>query len=144
MLPEAEVVFLDEVFLGSTAILNTLLGMLHERTFRRGKTARDVPLRVCIAASNVLPEDEALAAFADRFLLRAFVEPVGNAMLEDLLEGGDALRNNVRSGAVRASLADLDTLAEAARASSRRSARRWRTRCACCARRASRSRIDAS
>src|SRR5450432_4233904 len=52
MLPDAEIAFLDEVFLGSTAILNTLLGILNERTFRRGHTQLDCPLRVCVGASN--------------------------------------------------------------------------------------------
>lgn len=88
MLPEAEVAFLDEVFLGSTAVLNTLLGVLNERRFRRGHTQLDCPLRVCVGATNALPEDEALAAFADRFLLHLFVEPVPDAQLEDLLAGG--------------------------------------------------------
>ncbi|MFP2900849.1 AAA family ATPase, partial [Corallococcus sp. 4LFB] len=88
MLPEAEVAFLDEVFLGSTAILNTLLGLLNERTFRRGHTRIQCPLRVCVGASNALPEDDALAAFADRFLARIFVEPVPDPRLEELLEGG--------------------------------------------------------
>src|SRR5262249_20863837 len=46
MLPEADIAFLDEVFLGSTAILNTLLGILNERTFRRGHTRMSCPLRV--------------------------------------------------------------------------------------------------
>ena len=82
------VAFLDEVFLGSTAILNTLLSLLNERTFRRGSTAMAVPLRVCVGAANHLPDDEMLAAFADRFLLRCFVAPVGDGQLEDLLEGG--------------------------------------------------------
>ena len=68
MLPEAEIAFLDEVFLGSTAILNTLLAVLNERVFRRGHTVHACPLRVCVGASNALPEDETLAAFADRFL----------------------------------------------------------------------------
>src|SRR3954466_11489736 len=68
MLPEAEIAFLDEIFLGSTAILNTLLALLNERTFRRGRTSVRVPLRVCVAASNVIPDDASLAAFADRFL----------------------------------------------------------------------------
>ncbi|MCA9552599.1 MAG: AAA family ATPase [Myxococcales bacterium] len=91
MLPRAEIAFLDEVFLGSTAILNTLLGVLNERTFRRGHTHVPVPLRVCVGATNTLPQDEALAAFADRFLVRAFVEPIADPRLEDLLEGGWAL-----------------------------------------------------
>lgn len=112
MLPEAEVAFLDEVFLGSTAILNTLLALLNERVFRRGHTNLKCPLRLCVGASNGLPEGEALGAFADRFLLRVFVEPVADPRLEELLAGGWALRE----GEVRtARLSDLDGLAQAAR-----------------------------
>lgn len=113
MLPEAEVAFLDEIFQGSTAILNTLLGVLNERVFRRGHTRVNCPLRVCVGASNALPEDDALAAFADRFLLRAFVEPIPDPMLERLLEGGWALGHEPAGR--QASMSDIDTLAEAAR-----------------------------
>lgn len=88
MLPEAEIAFLDEVFLGSTAILNTLLGILNEGKFRRGHTQIDCPLKICIGASNSLPEDEGLAAFADRFLIRLFIEPIADSFIEDLLVGG--------------------------------------------------------
>ncbi|MDH1105587.1 AAA family ATPase [Pseudomonas otitidis] len=88
MLPEADVAFLDEVFLGSTAILNTLLGVLNERRFRRGHTELRCPLRVCVGAANGLPEDEALAAFADRFLLHLFVDTVPDHQLEAMLAGG--------------------------------------------------------
>jgi MoxR-like ATPase len=114
MLPEAEIAFLDEVFLGSTAILNTLLSLLNERTFRRGSTALAVPLRVCVGAANQLPDDETLAAFADRFLLRCFVSPVGDAQLEDLLEGGWQAEREPEGHP--ASLADVDALAATARA----------------------------
>jgi MoxR-like ATPase len=88
MLPEAEIAFLDEVFAGSSAILNTLLGLLNERVFRRGSKLVRCPLRVCIGASNALPEEDGLAAFADRFLIRCFVEPVSDPLLETMLEGG--------------------------------------------------------
>lgn len=111
MLPEAEIAFLDEIFLGSTAILNTLLGILNERIFRRGHTRTKVPLRVCVGASNALPADESLAAFADRFLVRLFVEPIADPLLENLLEGGWDLAKKDFSHA--ANIEDIDNLAQA-------------------------------
>ncbi|HRH45861.1 MAG TPA: AAA family ATPase [Pyrinomonadaceae bacterium] len=108
MLPEAEIAFLDEIFLGSTAILNTLLGILNERIFRRGHTRINVPLRVCVGASNALPMDESLAAFADRFLVRLFVEPIADPLLENLLEGGWDLAKKDFSHAAK--VEDIDTL----------------------------------
>ena len=108
MLPEADIAFLDEVFLGSTAILNTLLGVLNERRFRRGHTDIACPLRLCVGASNALPDDDSLAAFADRFLLHVFVDAVPDARLEDLLAGGWAVGQ--RQVAARADMATLDAL----------------------------------
>lgn len=112
MLPEAEIAFLDEVFLGSTAILNTLLGVLNERTFRRGHTAMKCPLRVCVGASNRLPEDPQLAAFADRFLARIFVEPIPDSGLENLLNSGWSLPRSQEGPS--SSISAIDTLSTAA------------------------------
>ncbi|MFT3736850.1 MAG: AAA family ATPase [Rhodocyclaceae bacterium] len=113
MLPEADIAFLDEVFLGSTAILNTLLGVLNERRFRRGHTQIACPLRVCVGAANGLPDDEALAAFADRFLLHLFVQPVADHQLEAMLAGG--WQSDQRPVEARDSMTHLDTLCQAVR-----------------------------
>ncbi|MBG6103860.1 MoxR-like ATPase [Micromonospora vinacea] len=114
MLPEAEVAFLDEVFLGSTAVLNTLLGILNERVFRRGSTVLSCPLRVCVGAANSLPDDPALAAFADRFLARVFVSPVPDVRLDELLEVGWSA-NSRPSDPAGSLLPALDRLSQAAR-----------------------------
>ncbi|MEV4825161.1 AAA family ATPase [Micromonospora sp. NPDC049274] len=114
MLPEAEVAFLDEVFLGSTAVLNTLLGILNERVFRRGSTHLSCPLRVCVGAANSLPDDPALAAFADRFLARVFVTPVVDARLDELLEVGWGAGSRP-SDPVGSLLPAVDRLSRAAR-----------------------------
>lgn len=119
MLPEANIAFLDEIFLGSTAILNTLLGVLNERTYRRGTFERQVPLWSCVAASNALPEDPMLQAFADRFLLTSFIEPVGEENLTALLSAGWAraqteLGADMDRGAAPLSAADLEVLTKAA------------------------------
>ena len=107
MLPEAEIAFLDEVFLGSTAILNTLLGILNERVFRRGSSVLACPLRVCVGAANTLPDNPALAAFADRFLARVFIDPIPDTRLEELLEVG--WRSDRPSPPANRSLAGTDS-----------------------------------
>jgi MoxR-like ATPase len=79
-LPEANFVFLDEIFKGSSAILNTLLKILNERVFDAGDgVPRPTPLKLCVAASNEWPAPETakeLAALFDRFVIRKSVDPV--------------------------------------------------------------------
>lgn len=75
-LPDAHVVFLDEVFKASSAILNALLTVLNERRFHNGAHALAIPLVTLIGASNELPDEDALLALYDRFLVRVMVDYV--------------------------------------------------------------------
>ncbi|TQS46758.1 AAA family ATPase [Cryptosporangium phraense] len=85
MLPKAEVAFLDEVFQGSSAILNTLLTLVNERTYHNGAEAEPVPLVTLLGSSNEMPDDPLLAAFSDRFLLRCTLGYVPDDDIEDVL-----------------------------------------------------------
>src|SRR5262249_38162821 len=73
-LPEAHVAFLDELFKGSSSILNTILTIMNERRFHNGRAVMQVPLLSLFAATNELPEDDELLALQDRFLLRFVVD----------------------------------------------------------------------
>jgi MoxR-like ATPase len=84
-LPTADVAFLDEVFKANSAILNSLLGILNERTFDQGASRIAVPLACLVGASNELPDDESMRAFQDRFLFRCQVVPVSDAAFRNLL-----------------------------------------------------------
>ena len=76
MMQNAHVVFLDEVFKGSSAILNALLSFMNERAFYdRGRRHR-VPLQCLFAATNELPDSDELQAIWDRFTLRCRVDNV--------------------------------------------------------------------
>ncbi len=88
MLPEASLVFLDELLNANSAVLNSLLMVLHERVFRRGRETRKLPLLMVVGASNRLPEDDALGALFDRFLLRVRCDNVPQEMLPDVLSAG--------------------------------------------------------
>lgn len=72
-LPNAHIAFTDELFRGSSAILNSLLTLLNERTFNNGKHVIATPIQSIVAATNSWPEEESLQAFADRFLFRPTV-----------------------------------------------------------------------
>lgn len=71
-LPGVEVAFVDETFKANSAVLNSILSVLNERTYK----GKPVPLRLCAGASNEMPEDESLGALFDRFLLRHVVRYV--------------------------------------------------------------------
>ncbi len=91
MLPEASMVFLDEIFNANSAILNSLLMALNEKLFRRGRETRKIPALMFVGASNVMPEDESLNALLDRFLIRVRSDYVNPDLLEEVLLAGRKL-----------------------------------------------------
>lgn len=94
MMPEAAMVFLDEIFNANSAILNSLLMALNEKMFKRGKESKQLPALMFVGASNVLPEDEALNALFDRFLIRVMVENVPPDLLQQVLLAGRKLEQS--------------------------------------------------
>jgi MoxR-like ATPase len=88
MLPEAEFVFLDELFNANSAILNNLLTVLNERVYRRGAETHRLPLLSLFSASNHLAEDDALKALFDRFLLRCPLDNLPREAMPRLLAAG--------------------------------------------------------
>lgn len=73
---QCHIMNLDEVFKGSSMILNANLRLLNERIYtERGKTVK-VPLVSCFGSSNELPRGDELAALYDRFLLRYWVRDI--------------------------------------------------------------------
>ncbi len=91
MLPEASMIFLDEIFNANSAILNSLLMALNEKIFRRGREVKKLPALMFVGASNLLPEDESLNALLDRFLIRIQCDYVNPDLLEQVLISGRKL-----------------------------------------------------
>ena len=75
-LPEAEIVFLDEIFKANSAVLNSLLSLANERYVCLGGERIHTPTWSIHSASNELPDDASAQAFNDRFLYYVHVDDI--------------------------------------------------------------------
>ncbi len=87
-LPEASVVFLDEIFKSNSAILNTLLTIINERKFYQDGKPVPVRMRMLFAATNEIPEFTELDALKDRFILKVESRSVKDRHFDDLIDSG--------------------------------------------------------
>lgn len=113
MLPEADFVFLDELLNANSAILNSLLMALNERVFRRGQETKRLPALIFVGASNRLPEDEALGALFDRFLLRVMSDNVDDDQLHDVLDAGWLIEQQTTEPDTTVTVQDIQALQSA-------------------------------
>ena len=88
MLPDSEIVFLDEVFKANSAILNALLPILNERIFYNGGVETETNLMFAIGATNEVPKDPELDALFDRFLIRLRTDQVEEERFFELIQLG--------------------------------------------------------
>lgn len=90
MMQHAKVVYLDEVFNGSSAILNAILAFLNERIFHDRGQRRPVALQCLFGATNHVPDAPELRAVFDRFTVRCRVDNVAAepSMVGDLIRKG--------------------------------------------------------
>ena len=85
-LPEAQLVFLDEVFKSSSTVLNSLLTLMNERIFYNGDHVMQTDIMSFLCASNEMPQGDDLEALWDRFLLRLEVGFLSETSFEKLLQ----------------------------------------------------------
>lgn len=110
-IPEADIVFLDEIFKCNDGVLNALLTALNERKYTNEGRTYPIPTISFFAASNEIPnfndpEEKILSALYDRLELKIVTENIAEqanrlAILKDKLGG--------TFGAVRATIS-LDEL----------------------------------
>jgi len=93
---EAKIVFLDEIFNGNSAILNTLLTVMNERkVYQAGKAIDLDHLEGFFAATNQIPERIELRALKDRFVVKIQLAHVHQTAFNPLLGAG--IRNDVNA-----------------------------------------------
>jgi len=87
-MPTAQLVFLDEIFKASSAILNALLTVINERKFYQDGVPVPVRLKILFGATNEIPEHSELGALKDRFVLKAACRSVQDTHFLELIDSG--------------------------------------------------------
>lgn len=74
-LVDADLAFIDEFFDANDMVLRAMLGILHERLFKKGTQSEPARLHTGIVAANYVRATGITEAVVDRFLFRATVAP---------------------------------------------------------------------
>lgn len=98
MMRLATVVYLDEVFNGSSAILNSILAFMNERVVHDRGERNPAQWEFFFAATNRRPEARELEAIYDRFVLRCRVDNMDVTANDAPQAASDNLRRLVEVG----------------------------------------------
>lgn len=86
---EAATVIINEVDKASSALRNSLLGIMNERILFNGKEKKKCAWNLFVATCNEIPKDEIGSPFWDRFLLKVTVNRLPAGDLIKYYRGGD-------------------------------------------------------
>ncbi len=87
-LPDANIIFLDEVFKASSAIRNTLLDIMLNRRLPNGNQMLSLDILGIYSASNEISNDEEDMALYDRYPVKIFHTYIEKSLVGDLLDRG--------------------------------------------------------
>ena len=82
-------IVINEVDKGSSAIRNSLLGIMNEKILFNGDSKVPCQWKLFVATCNEIPEDEKDSPFWDRFILKTTVNRMTAAQMTTYFEAGD-------------------------------------------------------
>lgn len=92
---DAEIVIINEVDKASSAIRNSLLGVMNEKFLFNGKHKIPCKWKLLIATCNEIPKDEMGSPFWDRFILKQQVNRVqAGDLVKYFAQGGKKFNDN--------------------------------------------------
>lgn len=86
---KAEYVVINEVDKGSSAIRNSLLGIMNEKILFNGDSKVPCNWKLFVATCNSIPEDEKDNPFWDRFIIKSTVNRMNASQMKTYYDSGD-------------------------------------------------------
>jgi len=86
---DAEIIIVNEIDKASSAIRNSLLGVMNEKFIFNGKEKIPCKWKLFIGACNEIPKEEEGSPFWDRFILKKVVNRISSSDVLKYYEGGE-------------------------------------------------------